>query len=80
MFSEKNNVREKMSEVINYLEVSEGVQIAVNPNFFNRFADMICKSSAFTLLFDFYRTLSVEISKFRENEVIASDVITKINF
>lgn len=75
MFSEKNNIKEKMSAVIDYVEVSEGVQIAVNQDFINRFANSTLNS-----LFDFYKCLLTEISKCKDNTLMNTDVIAKINF
>ncbi len=37
MRSEKNKIKDTMTEIINSIEVSEGVQIAVNSKFFNHF-------------------------------------------
>ncbi len=77
MRSEKNKIKDTMTEIINSIEVSEGVQIAVNSKFFNHFANSLCKS---TTLFDFYKSIFAEICKSRNNVAFNTDVIEKINF
>ena len=77
MRSEKIKIKDKMTEIINSIEVLEGVQIAVNSKFFNHFANSLCKSAT---LFDFYKSIFAEIGKFRNNIAFNTDIIEKINF
>lgn len=82
----KSRIKDRMVDVINYVEETEGVQIAVSPHFFNRFANLTYASLHGhsemvneALFSDFYKNLLNELNKFRNNIMIDSNIITKIN-
>lgn len=62
----KTNTRTQMTEAINYVELTESAQIAINCNRLSR----VAKSYS-----DYITVLRAEINKLRHN--MTSDVITK---
>ena len=62
----KTNTRTQMTEAINYVELTESAQIAINCNRLSR----VAKSYS-----DYITVLRTEINKLRNN--MTSDVITK---
>ena len=80
----KNKVKERMYAVIELVEGKELVQIAVNQNYFNKYADKLCnavRSGATddTIVKHWYEKLIEEQNKRRAGVITYSDIILKVN-
>lgn len=80
----KSKIKERMYAVIDFVEGKELVQIAVNQNYFNRYADKLCnavRSGATddTVVKRWYEKLIDELNKLRAGVITYSDIILKIN-
>lgn len=73
-------LKDKMTEVIDTVELEEGVQIIINDDYLNSFAKGIYKEEHIPFadkISGWWYLLKVEINKLRNNQ--QSDVIVKIN-
>ena len=72
-----------MYAVIELVESKESAQIAVNQNYFNKYADkfsnMVCKGNMITHLKSWYDKLLGELCKLRAGIITNSDIILKYN-
>lgn len=81
--STKNEFKERMYAVIELVETKESAQIAVNQNYFNKYADkfsnMVCEGNMITHLKSWYDKLLGELCKLRAGIITNSDIILKYN-